>query len=171
MNNFLEKIGTYNIFNYLFPGVIFAYAVSEITNYSFLIEDNILVAIVTYYFIGLVLSAIGDYITWPNIKKIRKIKYEPYPDFLEASKKDKKIGLMLEMKGMFDTLTAALVSLVFLNFYDFLATKCSFLRDIELWALTFFLFYLFIKSSEGKIFYATKRIRHVNKKEDKKEAE
>ena len=42
MNALLEKISSYNIFNYLFPGVVFAVVADTLTTFSFIQEDIIL---------------------------------------------------------------------------------------------------------------------------------
>ena len=40
MKDILDKIGTYNIFNYLLPGVLFAVLVSQQTKYNLLLRPD-----------------------------------------------------------------------------------------------------------------------------------
>jgi len=55
MKDLLDKLSTYNIFNYLLPGIIFSVFIDSFTTH-FMIPDNIFVSIFVYYFIGLVIS-------------------------------------------------------------------------------------------------------------------
>ena len=50
MEEILEKISSYNLFNYLLPGILFAVISKEITTYSFL-HENIIIGLFLYYFI------------------------------------------------------------------------------------------------------------------------
>ena len=52
MKELLDKLSTYNIFNYLLPGIVFVILADEITNYSFAQQD-IIIGLFLYYFIGI----------------------------------------------------------------------------------------------------------------------
>jgi hypothetical protein len=69
MKDLIEKLSSYNLFNYLFPGVIFAVISEKMTSYSFL-QDDIIVGVFVYYFIGLVVSRFGSLFLEPVLKKI-----------------------------------------------------------------------------------------------------
>ena len=59
MDGLLDKISSYNIFNYLLPGSLFAVIADAVTDYR-LIQEDIVVGLFLYYFIGLVVSRIGS---------------------------------------------------------------------------------------------------------------
>ena len=59
MSSFFDKISSYNIFNYLFPGVLYCYALSRWTNFE-IRESNVLELFFVYYFTGLIVSRVGS---------------------------------------------------------------------------------------------------------------
>jgi len=111
MSELLEKISTYNIFNYLFPGVLYAYTLNELFSINFL-QDNLLVGFFLYYFIGLVISRVGSLFIDPILEKVRFIKKEPYKNYIKISKKDDKIDLLSEVNNMYRTIFALILSLL-----------------------------------------------------------
>ena len=58
MSDILDKMSSYNIFNYLLPGTLFAGIGSKYSSYS-LIQDDLVIGVFTYYFFGLVISRVG----------------------------------------------------------------------------------------------------------------
>ena len=68
MKELIDKLSTYNIFNYLFPGVLFAYILSKVSSYD-LIQKDLVTGVFLYYFIGLVISRIGSLFIEPFLKK------------------------------------------------------------------------------------------------------
>jgi len=52
MKEILDKISSYNFFNYLLPGILFVVITEEFTSYSF-IQENLVLGVFIYYFIGL----------------------------------------------------------------------------------------------------------------------
>ena len=49
MKELLDRLGSYNIFNYLLPGAVFAAIASSLTDYSF-IQNDVLVGAFVYFF-------------------------------------------------------------------------------------------------------------------------
>ena len=70
MKDLIDKLSSYNIFNYLFPGVLFAALGDRLTSYSLLIDD-IMVGVFIYYFIGLVISRLGSLFLEPLLKWLK----------------------------------------------------------------------------------------------------
>ena len=68
MKDLLDKISSYNLFNYLLPGVLFALLADGLTSYTF-IQSDIVVGIFLYYFMGLVISRVGSLAIEPILKK------------------------------------------------------------------------------------------------------
>jgi len=60
--------------------VLFVVITEVITSYSFLQED-IIIGLFVYYFIGLIISRIGSLIIEPFLKWISFIKFISYKDF------------------------------------------------------------------------------------------
>lgn len=111
MKEIFTKLSSYNIFNYLFPGVIYSIIVAKITKYN-LIIDNIFIAFFVYYFIGLIISRIGSLIIEPFLKKISFVVFANYRDFVIASKEDNKIEILSEINNMYRTIISLSFSLI-----------------------------------------------------------
>jgi len=111
MKDLLGKLSTYNIFNYLLPGVLFAAIADRFTSYSF-ITENLLVGFFVYYFLGLVISRIGSLLMEPFLKKICFLEFAPYEAYVKSSKIDDKILELSESNNMYRTLTATFLCLL-----------------------------------------------------------
>ena len=98
MKDILDKLTTYNIFNYLFPGVLFVIIAKATTDYDFIQEDNLLGAFL-YYFIGMTVSRFGSVIIEPLFKKIKFLNFRDYKEYVVASKQDTKIELLSEVNN------------------------------------------------------------------------
>ncbi len=105
MDNFLDKLSSYNLFNYLFPGILFVVIASEISSINF-IQENIFIGVFVYYFIGLIISRIGSLIIEPLLKTLSFVTFSEYKDYISASSKDKNIELLSEVNNMYRTISA-----------------------------------------------------------------
>jgi len=158
MKEIIEKISSYNIFNYLFPGVIFAILVTKFTDLN-LIFDNLFLGAFAYYFIGLAISRFGSVIIEPLLKLIGIVKYTDYKDFVAVSKSDNKLEILSEANNMYRTLVS-MFSLLFLTFgYINLAEQWLFFKNNQDIILLIFLFILFLFAYRKKTNYITKRIK------------
>lgn len=106
----LEKLSSYNIFNYLFPGVVFCVIADRYLSVP-LLQDSIINGLFLYYFVGLVISRFGSITIEPILKILGIIKFADYPDFINAVKDDPKIELLSESNNMYRTVLSALVIL------------------------------------------------------------
>jgi hypothetical protein len=157
MKDLLDKISTYNIFNYLFPGVVFVVTASNLTSYNFILPD-ILVGAFIYYFVGLVISRIGSIFIEPFLKFIRFLKFADYKRFVKASKADTRIDTLSEINNMYRTICSLFLMLIAIKGYDWLSRKWMFLTERKIEFLTLFLFLLFLFSYRKQTNYITKRI-------------
>lgn len=85
MKDLIDKLTTYNIFNYLFPGVLFVVLAKATTDYNFIQENNFLGAFL-YYFIGMTISRFGSVVIEPILRKINFVKFRDYQEYAKASK-------------------------------------------------------------------------------------
>lgn len=106
MNELVQKISNYNIFNYLFPGIIVCYFMERFGIYTFFHKDFFVNAFVCY-FVGLCLSRISSLVVSPLLRKTRFFTSEPYSDYIEASRIDSKIEVLLEASNSYRTLIVA----------------------------------------------------------------
>ncbi|MBI5004225.1 hypothetical protein HZC00_03975 [Candidatus Kaiserbacteria bacterium] len=93
MNELFSKVSSYNILNYLLPGVLFAYLVTNLTSYSLIQKDWILGAFL-YYFLGMFVSHVGSVVIAPILRVSKFAPQEEYRDYLAAVLKDAKIPLV-----------------------------------------------------------------------------
>ena len=165
MNDLLGKISSYNLFNYLFSGVVFVVLSEAFTSYSF-IQKDVTTGIFLYYFIGLVLSRLGSLIIQPIMEIFSFVKFTKYSDFVTTAKTDPTLEVLSEANNTYRTLTAVFFALIFLKLYEIL--KISFIRtsEFEVYALLLFLLIMFSFAYRKQSSYITERIKANLKKHE-----
>lgn len=123
MKDLLDKLSSYNIFNYLLSGIIFVVLAEKLTSFSF-VQEDIILGVFLYYFIGMVISRIGSLIIEPTLKKLKFISFASYPQFVTASKQDDKIEILSETNNMYRTFCSVFLFLIILKCYEFISKKC-----------------------------------------------
>jgi len=89
METLLSLLSTYELFNNIFPGIIFSYFLS-LQNYNIIPNKmDIYEKLFLYYFIGLIISRIGSLFLEPLFRKLEIIKFADYTKFLKAEEKDR----------------------------------------------------------------------------------
>lgn len=177
-NIFIEKISSYNIFNYLFPGVVFCNLVDLMTRFDFKI-DNFLVELFMYYFVGMIISRIGSLFVEKALKKIefdgkKFLIFADYKDYIDACKDDSKIEILSEVNNTYRTIVAAFISfgavLIYDKFiYDNLEKNCSCANEIIAVLVGIFVFIVFIISYKKQTDYIRKRVeKYLQKENDNK---
>ncbi len=175
----IEKISSYNIFNYLFPGIIFCYTVKQITRFNFIVGDlwqNLFVC----YFIGMLMSRIGSLVCEKILqdityKKEKFLKYEDYDDYLDAKKADSEIRILVEENNTYRTLIATALITTIVKIYDWLLydlvmeyfPNCNNLIIVLLGVVIAIVFVFSFKKQTN---YIAKRIRKHVKDREKKNA-
>lgn len=162
MKDILDKIGAYNLFNFLLPGVLFAVVLERITPYS-ITQENLAIAAFVYYFVGLVISRFGSLVIEPFLKKISFLRFAPYEDFVSASKNDPKIELLSQDNNMYRGFIALLVLLILVKIYELASIKFPVLNEQVATTAVFVLLIGFLFSYRKQSAYIAKRIK-VNSK-------
>jgi hypothetical protein len=157
MKDLLSKLSSYNLFNYLLPGIIFAVLASEFTHYSF-IQQDIIIGLFLYYFIGLSVSRFGSLTIEPLLKRLSFLKFSDYKDFIVASKKDEKLELLSEVNNTYRTLCSLFTLLLLLKLYEVVETKLPFLAKWNVLILLLVLLIIFLLSYRKQTEYITKRV-------------
>lgn len=158
MTDILSKISSYNLFNYLFPGIMFVALSKEVTGYSF-IQQDIFIAAFFYYFIGLVISRFGSLAIEPILKRFRFLNFADYKDFVSASKKDQKLEVLSEVNNTYRTLCSMFILLFLLKLYERVAQRLTFLQDRNDMILLTLLFVMFLFAYKKQSGYISKRIK------------
>ncbi|MEQ8417121.1 MAG: hypothetical protein RIB71_21745 [Imperialibacter sp.] len=157
MKELLAKISSYNLFNYLLPGVIYVGLLKELTSINLILESNFVGAFI-YYFIGLVISRLGSLIIEPLLKKLRLVKFADYGDFISASKADEQIVLFSEVNNTYRTLISLSIVLIISFLFDRFIIP---LEISQIWislSLNICLVILFVFSYKKQTGFINKRI-------------
>ena len=119
MEKFFDKMETYNILNFLFPGIIFASILTFLTEKN-IYSSSLIIATFEYYFTGLVLSRIGSIVINPIIEKTRVVKKEKY----------KKIEILQREANQYRTFVATFVCLLLVEIYNCIFVDISKINTI-----------------------------------------
>lgn len=157
MNDIFNKLSSYNLFNYLFPGIIFVILSHEITDYNF-IQENIVLGVFLYYFIGLVISRFGSLIVGHLLRKYSFLQFEDYEKYVAVSKKDAKLELFSEINNMYRTLCSLLILLPLLKIYNSIEKMIPSLKNWNVIILITLLLVLFLFSYRKQTNFIRKRI-------------
>lgn len=128
MKEILSKLTSYNIFNYMLPGIVFAIITQEYIGYQ-IIRENLFEAAFLYYFIGLLISRFGALVIAPILRKIKIVPYRKYESFITASKKDVKIDELSEANNMYRTLISLNLSILLAYGYKQLTQLLTFSEE------------------------------------------
>jgi len=158
MKDILSKLSSYNLFNYLFPGILFVIVASKVTHYS-LIQQDVVIGVFLYYFIGLVVSRFGLLVIEPILRKTSFLRFADYKDFVAALKKDEKLELLSEVNNTYRTLCSLFTLLLLLKLYEVIETKLPFLAEWNALVLLVLLLVMFLLSYRKQTGYITKRIK------------
>jgi hypothetical protein len=158
MNELLGKLSSYNVFNYLLPGIIFAILAGEIIHYP-IVQRDIVTGAFLYYFLGLVVSRFGALIIEPLLKRLSFVRFADYKDFVAASKKDGQLELLSEVNNTYRTLCSLFSLLLLLKLYVKIEGRFPLLREWHATVLAVLLLIMFLFSYRKQTSYITKRIK------------
>lgn len=157
MKEIINKISSYNLFNYLFPGVLFVVLLKETTNYN-LVQENIVEGAFVYYFFGLMISRIGTLAIEPILKKFKFLRYKPYPSFVKASKEDEKLNVLSESNNMLRTLCTLFLILIMAISLSWMGLNIDFSNGIVKLFFVLALFGILLFSYRKQTNYIFRRI-------------
>jgi hypothetical protein len=158
VNELLNKISSYNVFNYLLPGIVFTVVASELLHYP-VAQRDIITELFLYYFVGLVISRFGSVIIEPLAKGIRLVRFAKYKDFVLAEKKEPKLELLSEVNNTYRTFCSLFVLLLLLKVYLRMETRFPSIRSWDGTILVILLLILFLYSFRKQTAYITQRIK------------
>ena len=150
MKALLDKLTSYNVFNYLLPGVLFATAGTNLTSYTLLMDDTV-AGFFVYYFYGLTISLLGSLTLEPVFRWTGFVRFAPYEDFQIAARNDEKLEVLSEQNNMCRTFSTMLLCLLFLLAVDFVARQSTPLfPPVFVSVLSMFLLFLLFSFSYRK---------------------
>lgn len=163
MKDLLEKLSSYNIFNYLLPGIVFVAIVDSLTKYSF-VQKDIVIGGFLYYFVGLVISRIGSILIEPLLKWAGFIHFSEYKDFIDASKEDKLLEVLSEANNMYRTFCSLFLCLALLKGFEIITTNFPSINKFSTELLVVCLLALFLFSYRKQTNYINRRVNNARKK-------
>lgn len=158
MKDLLDKLSSYNLFNYLLPGIVFVVLAKALTTFQ-LVQQDIILGVFLYYFIGLVISRLGSIVIEPLLKWSKVLNFAPYADFVSASREDKTLDVLSEANNMYRTFCSLFASLILLKIYECLSISFPIIGRWNAEFLIVGLLVLFCFSYRKQTQYITKRIQ------------
>lgn len=167
MEAILSLLSTYELFNNIFPGIIFSYFLG-LQNYNIIPNKiDIYEKLFLYYFIGLTISRIGSLFLEPFFLKLKIVKFADYTKFLKAEEKDNKISIFVLVNNMY----RSFIIVFFLNFlyllYLILQNNFLFCTLVPKLLCILFFFFLFVYSYIKQTKYIRKRVENFQINEEK----
>jgi hypothetical protein len=158
MEKIIDKISSYNLFNNLLPGAIYAFIVESIGNIS-LITDSLVINFFLFYCWGVIIGRFGSvFVEW-LARKLKIVKYAEYSDFIIASEKDKKLEILLETNNMYRTFIALFIIIGLTDLYKLLLDGCPFLYKINGYIILVLLIAIFILAFRKQTRYIYDRVQ------------
>lgn len=160
MKEILDKISSYNFFNYLFPGFIY----SSLYEYFYgckIVEGDIIIQLFISYFIGMVISRFGSLFIEPFLRKINFLKFATYQEFVLTEKKGSKIEILSEVNNTYRTLTSMLLLLILTICWQYITVYLTLNKSYNFILLLIVLFFLFLFSYRKQTNYITSRIKSL----------
>jgi len=158
----IDKIPSYHIFNYLLPGILFVIIFDNITSSSF-VQEDIVIGMFIYYFIGLTISRFGSLVLEPFLKKTSFLNFVDAEDFIRASRKDSQINIFSETNNMYRTFLSMFTLLSLIQIYQIISHKLLGLNNTTYIFILLILFLImFLYSYKKQTDYITKRIEINN---------
>jgi len=77
MEEIIKKIESYNILNYLLPGIIYILLAKYYIGID-IYHDNVILMTFIYYFIGLIISRIASIVVYPVLEKWKIITFSQH---------------------------------------------------------------------------------------------
>ncbi|NOU36192.1 MAG: hypothetical protein HOO88_05440 [Kiritimatiellaceae bacterium] len=164
MSELISKLSSYNLFNYLLPGIVFVVLLRKVTGYN-MIQENILVGAFFYYFVGMLISRVGSLFVEPVFKWIKFLRFAPYKAFVKAAAADQKIEVLSEVNNTYRTLVAMFVLLLFSMVLNSIETKWNWFTTHKYLLGLVGLLVLFIYSYRKQTNYIRSRVEAILNKE------
>lgn len=157
MKDLLDKVTSYNLFNYLLPGIVFVCLAKWFLNID-LVQEKDLIGAFLYYFIGMIVSRVGSIVVEPFLKYVNFIKMADYVEFISASKVDTKIEILSEANNTYRTIASMLLILLFLKLYFFIQSYLVVPDWMNPVLLATLLLAIFLYSYQKQTSYIKKRV-------------
>ncbi len=159
MEKVIDKISTYNLLNYLLPGVLFVVLAKSFL-FVDLTQGDIVLDVFVYYFVGLVVSRFGSLVIETLLKKVRFLKFAKHEDFVAVSKNDPKLELLSQENNVYRTFISMFVLLLLSKLYLHIRIVYPHLQNWDFYILISPLLIMFLYSYRKQTMYIFNRIKN-----------
>ncbi len=158
MNDFFNKLSSYNLFNNLLPGILYVILLNNFTDYE-ISQDNIFISLFLYYFIGLTISRVSSITIEPILKRTKFLKFRDYHLFIKANNEDAKLDVLVETSNTFRViLTMTLLILISKIFFSINKYILNFSENTQQYLLLILISLTYLFAYRKQTNYITKRI-------------
>ena len=165
MDKIIERLSAYNIFTNLFPGVIYCFLVDSFLSIS-LIQEDWLIGLFVYYFIGMVISRTGSLIVEPILEATNFVRYAEYSDYIAASAQDELLPTLLETNNSYRSVLSLLFCIAVTGLWALLSTKFPVFAYYSPYTIVLILTVLFLFSYRKQTRYIVSRVNHHKNQKD-----
>lgn len=157
MEKVIDKISTYNLLNYLLPGVLFVVLAK---NFLFvdLTQGDIVLDVFVYYFVGLMVSRFGSLVIETLLKKIKFLKFSKHEDFIAVSKNDPRLEVLSQENNVYRTFISMFVLLLLSKLYLHIRIVYPHLQNWDFYILISLLLIMFLYSYRKQTVYIFNKI-------------
>ena len=157
MEILLEYLRRYDIWNNLFPGMIFIYTYNIFWNVYDWNQIPIVYIFFMAYFVGMIISRIGSICIEPLLKKIKFIIFIDYKFYLIAIECDKAIIELNTVNNIYRTILTGLIIFLLVFIHKDINDICMLINS-ETVIYNLFLIVLFLLSYRKQTGYINKRV-------------
>lgn len=160
MESLLNLLVRFELFNNLFPGIIFVYFL-KLYDYLPSTENlQLYESLFIAYFLGLVFNRIGSIFLEPFFQKIKFFKISDYPNFLEGKKNDNRINTTILINNMYRSFIIVFYFHFFLIFFKIFSNKNFYFYLKEIIVLLF-LIYIFGFSYRKQTYFIKEKLKKI----------
>lgn len=168
INQIIDKFSPYQLFCNLFPGFLVVRGFCYVTSTT-LVTENICETLGVIYFYGVAVSRVASIIVEPVLKRLFKIQFAPYSEYLEALRQDISLADLMREANMFRILLTVVLILLFiflLNLIPFVQKRwCSSCFFVISQVIVFIP--VFACSYRKQCVFVVERIEKILRKEEK----
>lgn len=157
MEMLLEYLRRYDIWNNLFPGMIFIYSYNIFWKVYDWNQIPIVYIFFLAYFVGMIISRIGSICIEPLLKKIKFIIFIDYKFYLTAIECDNDIIELNTVNNVYRTILTGLIIFLLVFIKKEINNMCMFISS-ETVICNLFLILLFLFSYRKQTGYINKRV-------------
>lgn len=163
MEKIIDKLSSYHIFNYIFPGGLFLILCNNYLNIK-VEQDKFIYFFFMAYFIGIIINRVSSLVTEKIIYFVFKIKKESHENYIKATRKDEKIEILMQDINMYRSICTMLIILLIIKVAKMFGLYQLIDKDFLIVLLFIILIIIFICAYIKQTKYVISRVKTANKK-------